>query len=101
MIVSVKRILLALISMLWLVSGVSAQLVKLKAAYSVQSSRRSADRSVGWQWTDSGSVAGRRQRQYRDPCQSDSPEFRGNAGYQEPRRSQGKTLWSKPIRRDQ
>jgi hypothetical protein len=39
MIVSAKRIiLLALISMLWLVSGVSAQLVKLKAAYSVQSS---------------------------------------------------------------
>src|ERR1700746_1335776 len=39
MIVSVKRIiLLALISMLSLVSGVSAQRVKLKAAYSVQSS---------------------------------------------------------------
>ena len=39
MIVSAKRIiLLALISVLWLVSGVSAQLVKLKAAYSVQSS---------------------------------------------------------------
>jgi len=50
--------------------------------FRLEDCRRSAYRSAGRQWTGLSSVAGRRQRLFRDARQSNSPKFRGDAGHQ-------------------